>query len=284
MENMEALRQQHPLLFTIDVEDYFHIIGVSGTPPVSTWDSLPGRVEHGLRALFELLGRHHAKATLFFLGYMAKRYPHLVREANALGHEIASHGMSHEEVNTLGRERFLQDAEGSRKLLEDICSREVWGWRSAGFSVDEGTPWFFDTLLKAGYFYDSSLVPTRRDHRELFGAEAFPAMLGSGIYEFPVGVADVLGNKLNMFGGGYLRFFPAPLVEQMARRTLARRPLVVYIHPREMDSGHPRVRMNLYRRFKSYVNMDSVPGKLERLLNLARCETLGSFYEASKAI
>lgn len=273
--------ERQPGFFTIDVEDYYHIIGVSGTPPVKSWDNIPSRVDKGLRALFELLDRHQTKATLFFLGYVARRHPELVREALSLGHELASHGMYHREVRLQEQDEFYLDATESKKLLEDIGGVEVIGWRSAGFSINRSTPWFFEKLIEAGYKYDSSIVPNRMSHNSLLNAEPapFPIHTDNGkILEFPIGVADLPGSKISMFGGGYLRFFPKGLIKQMAEATLAKRPLLIYIHPRELDPRHPRIEMNALRKFKSYINMSSVPDKLDTLLNLTDYTTLGAYY------
>lgn len=271
----------HPGFFTIDVEDYYHIIGVSGTPNIDEWDSIQPRVSYGFAKLLELLESRQVKATFFFLGYIAKRFPELVKEAHARGHEIASHGMYHQEVRYQTAADFLEDARESRLLLEDISGTEVLGWRSAGFSVNQDTPWFFEQLLEAGYKYDSSIVPNRTGHKRLFAADAAPAFIctGSGkIYEFPIGVADLGPLQVGMFGGGYLRFFPKQAIGKMAFRTLQSRPLLIYIHPRELDLDHPKIPMNIIRYVKSYINMSSVQAKLNMLLKITHFSTLGEYY------
>lgn len=273
---------RHPVFYTVDVEDYYHILGVKGTPPVTQWDSLPARVERGLARHFDLLAEHGARATLFFLGYIAKRFPHLVRKAVELGHEVASHGFYHQEVRDMQRSVFEADAADSRKLLEDLSGKEVRGWRSAGFTMGEGTPWFFSSLLEAGYAYDSSIVQNRPQHDTLFRGENRPTFLtteSGRICEFPITMAEFGSLKINMFGGGYLRFFPAWLLGRAASRELTRKPLLIYIHPRELDPGHPRLQMSIYRHFKSYVNLSGVPRKLTLLLGLAESQTLGEHYE-----
>jgi len=281
----ESLKHRKPGFFTIDVEDYYHIIGVSGTPPISQWDSIPSRVEYGLHKLLDLLELHNVKATLFFLGYIAKRFPHLVTEAQAMGHEIASHGMYHLEVRLQTSEQFYQDARDSRLLLEDLSGVEVRGWRSAGFSMSQRTPWFFEKLLAAGYSYDSSVVPSRLGHHRLFVADSAPSRIGTGtgrIYEFPISVVNFMGIQVSMFGGCYLRFFPQKAIVTMADKTLKQRPLMIYIHPRELDQEHPRIKMNLVRRYKSYINLSTVPTKLETLLGLTNFLTLGEYYDQQK--
>lgn len=274
-------KHRQPGFFTVDVEDFYHIIGVSGTPNISEWDSINPRVSKGFFRLLELLDSTETKATFFFLGYIAKRFPELVKEAHTRGHEIASHGMYHQEVRHQSSAEFLSDAKASKALLEDISGEKLLGWRSAGFSMNQHTPWFFDKLLEAGYSYDSSIVPNRLGHKRLFAADASPAFVttGSGrIFEFPIGVADIGMLQVGMFGGGYLRFFPQAAICRMALQTLQKRPLLIYIHPREMDPGHPRISMNPFRYFKSYINMSSVPDKLGTLLSITEYRTLGEYY------
>jgi polysaccharide deacetylase family protein (PEP-CTERM system associated) len=138
-------------IFTIDVEDWFNLSGTGLEPPPAEWDRLESRVERNLRALLELLAEGGATATCFVVGYFAKRFPHLVREAIAAGHEIASHGYFHRSIYELSPGEFYEDALHTRKLLEDISGRPVRGFRAPAFSVTERTPWFFDKLAEAGY-------------------------------------------------------------------------------------------------------------------------------------
>lgn len=276
---------KHPGLYTIDVEDYFHIIGVSGTPEIASWDVLPSRVEYGLMQHFELLERYSAKATCFFLGYIAGRFPNLVKKAAELGHEVASHGMYHLEVYKQGRKRFLEDASASKKILEDILGIEVRGFRSAGFSIDRGCGWYFESLAKAGYQYDSSLLPNRRKHRIVQNMDTSPFMVNTqegDVLEIPVSMADFGCLQVSMFGGGYLRFFPRQLILSQAEKVLMQRPLTIYIHPRELDPSHPQIKMNAFRHFKSYINMDSVLPKLEGLLKLTKYQTISEVFFPKK--
>ena len=279
------MQPKHPVIFTIDVEGFYHILDVSGTPQISEWDQIPSRVEYGLNRLLDLLASRNQCCTMFFLGYIAQRFPGLVKRAVELGHEIASHGMYHTMVSTQTAAQFASDAADSRKLLEDVSGQAVSGWRSAGFSPNHSTPWYFEELVKSGYKYDSSLVPNRKQHQAMSPIQLapYPIHTPSGkLLEFPISVAQIAGNYVNMFGGGYLRFFPAWLIKQEARKVRAERPLIVYIHPREMDPGHPKINMNVLRRFKSYVNIQSVPGKLNLLLDNSVCITAREYYNEFK--
>ena len=257
-----------PSILSVDVEDWFHILDVAAEPPLETWHTLESRVEKNFRRLLELFEQHHARATCFFLGWVGERFPHLVREAVRAGHEIASHGYAHKLVYQMTREEFHADALRARQLLEDIAGSPVAGYRSAGFSVTESTMWFFDALVAAGYQYDASVFPAARSHGGMRGARREPHYIVPGLMEFPMTVTGLLGQPVCFFGGGYLRIFPYTLIRRMARRVLAEgRPVIYYIHPREIDPTHPRLPMSAARRFRSYVNLPSTEGKLGRLLD-----------------
>jgi polysaccharide deacetylase family protein (PEP-CTERM system associated) len=268
-------------IFSVDVEDWFHILDLPSAPDPAQWDSLPSRIEQNFTRLLDLFSETDAQVTCFFLGWVARRFSHLVKEADKRGHEIASHGCSHGLVYQMTRREFLEDAVESRKILEDILGRRVVGYRSAGFSVVEETPWFFDALMEAEYRYDSSVFPAKRGHGGLRTDQFAPFFVGNpscGLIEFPITVAKILGMPMCFFGGGYLRLFPLSLIEAMTSRVLAeRRPVVFYIHPREVDPSHPRLPMSLGRRFKSYVNLKTTETKIRGLLRRFPMTTFRSF-------
>ncbi len=257
-------------IFSVDVEDWFHVLDVAGAPAFSSWHELTSIVEPDFRRLLDLFDEHRARVTCFFLGWVAERYPHLVKEAAARGHEIASHGYAHRLVYQSSRQEFFEDASRARRLLEDLAGTPVRGYRSAGFSVTEETQWFFEALVEAGYAYDSSVFPGARGHGGMSQARREPHRVStpSGpLMEFPITVSTLLGKPLCFFGGGYLRLFPSWLIRRAVRQVLAEgRPVVFYIHPREIDPSHPRIRMPLTRRFKSYVNLHTTETKLRRIL------------------
>jgi polysaccharide deacetylase family protein (PEP-CTERM system associated) len=257
-------------IFSVDVEDWFHILDLPSTPDLSEWDSLPSRVEKNFGRLLEIFDEKQVKVTCFFLGWVARRFPHLVEEADRRGHEIASHGYAHRLAYQMTSHDFYQDAFTSKRIIEDIVGHPIWGYRCSGFSVTEKTPWFFDKLIEAGYRYDSSVFPASRGHGGLRNGHYAPYWVGSsseGLIEFPLTVTKLLGRPLGFFGGGYLRLFPSVLIEHMTRKVLREAPLVIfYVHPREIDPGHPRLPMNLGRKFRSYVNLKRTEPKIERLL------------------
>ena len=257
-------------IFSVDVEDWFHVLDVAGAPAFSSWHQLPSIVEPDFRRLLDLFDQHHARVTCFFLGWVAERYPHLVREAAARGHEVASHGYAHRLVYQSSRQEFFEDASRARRLLEDLAGTPVLGYRSAGFSVTDKTQWFFEALVEAGYSYDSSVFPAARGHGGMSDARREPHCISTPagpLMEFPITVSTLLGKPLCFFGGGYLRLFPSWLIRRAVRQVLGEgRPVVFYIHPREIDPSHPRIPMPLTRRFKSYVNLRTTETKLRRIL------------------
>jgi polysaccharide deacetylase family protein (PEP-CTERM system associated) len=267
----ETPRENPPCIFSVDVEDWFHILDLPSTPPLAEWSLLPSRVEKNFLHLLDIISEKNVRVTCFFLGWVGEKFPHLVREAKSRGHEIASHGYSHELVYRMSPGQFLDDASKAKKILEDVSGSPVLGYRSSGFSVTKETPWFFEKLTEAGYHYDSSVFPAPRGHGGMATRQFGPYRVSddsNGLIEFPVTVAGVFGTPICFFGGGYLRLFPYFLVRRMTRRVIQEgRPVVFYVHPREIDPSHPRLSMSLARRFKSYVNLSTTEDKIRRLLS-----------------
>jgi len=264
-------------IFSVDVEDWYHILDIPSAPAMSGWEKLPARVESNFRRLLDLFSERNVRVTCFFLGWIAERFPHLVREAAGRGHEIASHGYAHELVFRMTPRQFREDAAKSRKVLEDLSGAMVCGYRAPGFSSTEESPWFFEELVAAGYQYDSSIFPAVRGHGGIPRApvEPYVVSLPTGkIVEFPLTVADCMGTRLCFFGGGYLRLFPYWLVRKMGEKVSASgRPVIFYVHPREIDPEQPRLPMSAARRFKSYVNLNGTRRKIERILQDFSCTT-----------
>lgn len=259
------------LCFTVDVEEWFHVLDVDSAPAPSEWDRQPVRVERNTHVLLDHLDRAGVRGTFFFLGWVGGRQPELVREVARRGHEVACHGHQHVMAYRVGRSAFREDARRAKRVLEDILGAEVAGYRAAGFSITEKTPWAFDELAAAGFRYDSSMFPARRGHGGFPGGLAFPHRIvgpeGGTLLEFPIAPLQLGPLKVPFSGGGYLRLLPAPFVRSFARRTLARGiPVNVYVHPREVDPAQPRLELPLKRRFMTYVNIARGERKVLALL------------------
>lgn len=257
-------------ILSVDVEDWFHILDLENELSLDRWGSLPSRVERNFHRLLVLLSDHGVTATMFFLGWIAERFPRLVREAQAGGHEIASHSYAHRLLYTMTPQEFVADTCRARSLLQDISGEPVAGYRAPGFSVTAETPWFFDCLAETGHSYDCSVFPARRGHGGLPTAQVAPWLVANsteGLVELPVSVVEILGQRVCFFGGGYLRLFPSAVIHAMVRRVHAQgRPVIVYLHPRDIDPAQPRLAMPLRRQFKCYINLDTTFDKLRRLL------------------
>src|SRR5690349_10243470 len=180
-------------IFSVDVEDWFHILDVPSAPAISEWGGLPSRVEKNFRKLLDIFSEHSVQVTCFILAWVAERFPHLVKEAAARGHEIASHGYGHRLVYEQSRDEFCEDVRHARLLLEDVAGAPVLGYRAPGFSTTTETPWFFDALVEAGYQYDSSVFPAPRGHGGIREARRDPYVIeGDGLLEVPITVADLM--------------------------------------------------------------------------------------------
>lgn len=268
-----------PNAFTVDVEEWFHIIDAAQAPTRAEWERQDSRVEAATERLLEILADADVRATFFFLGWVAERHPDLVRRVAAGRHEIATHGYGHELVYRLGRKGFLEDTRRAKGVIEEIAGSGVAGYRAASFSITPATPWAFDVLAGEGFAYDSSLFPAPRAHGGFALERLRPFQItgpeGGTLWEVPI-VPFPLGPwKLAFAGGGYLRLLPLRLVE-LATRSLNRRgvPVTYYIHPREVDPEQPRIPLPWKRRFQYYVNLRATPAKLAALLSRRRARFL----------
>lgn len=262
------MQKSEQCIFTVDVEDWFHILDVPAAPDFGCWSGLPSRVEANFQRLLDLFSERDRHVTCFFVGWIAEHFPHLVREAVARGHEIASHGYAHRLAYSMTRTEFRADALRSRLLLEDISGTHVVGYRAPGFSSTDAIPWFFSELSATGYLYDSSVFPARHGHGGNPNSPLRPHFVpGEALIEIPPTVAELGPMRMCFFGGGYLRLFPYAVIRHMATRVIAHRaPLIFYVHPREIDPQHPRIPMSYWRRFKSYVNLHTTEMKIRHII------------------
>ena len=273
-------------LFTVDVEDWFHIPGPPKGQNVAEWKSLPSYVSKNFRIMLELFAAKKVRVTCFFLGWVAERFPELVQEARNQGHEIACHGYSHRLVYEMTPEEFLDDICKAKFIIENITGSPVLGYRAPCFSITKDTPWFFDKLLQAGYQFDSSVFPAARRFGGLKTSNWGPSEIDTTfgrIAEFPITVARALGQPMCFFGGGYLRLFPYPLIKKMGMQVLQEgRPIIFYVHPREIDPSHPRLHMNPVAQFMAYVNLSTVRSKIEMILDDFTFTTFGELLAADR--
>lgn len=259
--------------FTVDVEEYYQVYVFQGSIERASWSSFEPRVRESTGRILDLLEEAGHRGTFFCLGCVAEREPALIREIAARGHEVASHGWSHTPLTRLDVAAFRDEAERSRKLLEDLSGNAVEGFRAPSFSITPTTLWALDVLLDAGYRYDSSIFPVRHPDYGIPGAEEriheVAAPSGRRILEFPMTVATFLGRRVPVSGGGYFRLLPFGVTRWGLRQVNRRgRPAVFYVHPWEVDPGQPDLRHHTSRlgALRHYTGLGRTRGRLRRLL------------------
>jgi len=255
---------------TIDVEDYFHVSAMAPYIPRSEWDQCDCRIERNVERVLALLHRHGTHATFFTLGWVAERYPALVRDIVGQGHELASHGYGHQRASDLTPEAFREDIVRAKRLLEDVSGVRVMGYRAPSFSIGSENLWAFDCLAEAGYRYSSSIYPVRHDHYGMPDAPRFAHEVRAGLIEVPPTTLRLAGRNLPSSGGGFFRLLPYPVSRWMLRHVneVDQAPAVFYFHPWEIDAEQPRVPgIDAKTRFRHYLNLHRMEGRLARLLD-----------------
>lgn len=256
-------------ILTFDVEDWFHILDNPSTKDEKQWTQLESRIHQNMDKIFDLLEKNNQKATFFSIGWVARKYPEILKKIDSLGYEIATHSDMHQLAYEFNREEFRQDLEVSVKSIEDITGKKVRAYRAPGFSLMHQNKWVFEELIKNGIEIDCSVFPAKRAHGgfEEFGY-AEPAYIevgGAKIKEFPINIYPVFGKNIIFSGGGYFRLIPYPLMKHFMNNS---NYVMTYLHPRDFDAEQPMIEeLSAFRRFKSYVGLKSSLNKLNRLLN-----------------
>ena len=257
---------------TVDVEDYFHVAALASNIHRDSWASRESRVVDNTQKLLAIFEQFDVRGTFFVLGWVAEKYPQLVRDIAASGHEIACHGFSHRLIYEQSPREFYEETLRAKDLLEDITGSGVDGYRAASYSIVRESLWALDILVELGFAYDSSIFPVRHDRYGIPNAERAPHRMatptGKSIVEWPLATARILGFRLPVAGGGYFRLLPYWLsrwgLGAINRREL--RPFVFYLHPWEIDPAQPRVSASLLSRFRHYTNLGKCEERLRRLL------------------
>jgi polysaccharide deacetylase family protein (PEP-CTERM system associated) len=255
---------------TVDVEDYFQVSAFEEVIDRDDWCRQECRVEQNTDKILEMFDRYDVRATFFMLGWVADRYPALVRRIVDAGHELASHGYSHIRVTRQQPRAFSEDIRRTRKLLEDTAGCEVRGYRAASYSIVRETLWAHDLLQEAGYRYSSSVYPI---HHDLYGIPDAPRFAyrvgGGGLLEIPVTTVSLFNRNLPCGGGGYFRLLPYRLSRWAMQRVNSRdrMPCVFYFHPWEIDPDQPRqTGIGAKTRFRHYLNLGLMKSRIEGLL------------------
>ncbi|WP_166039274.1 XrtA system polysaccharide deacetylase [Sphingosinicella sp. YJ22] len=256
---------------SVDVEDWFQVGAFEGVIDRADWDRLPVRVERNADAVLALFDKAQVKATFFTLGWVAERFPALIRRIADEGHEVASHGWDHQRVFTMDAAAFRADLHRARAAIEQAAGVAVTGYRAPSFSIDQRTPWAHPVLAEEGYAYSSSIAPIAHDHYGWRAAPrfAFRPLAGSDLIELPVTTVELAGRRAAAGGGGFFRLLPYGFsrwaIDRVNRRDA--RPAIFYFHPWEIDPGQPRVAgAPLKSRLRHYTNLSRMEPKLLKLL------------------
>ena len=270
-----------PHFFTVDVEEYFQVRALESVVSRNEWLSRPSRVGGSTEALLATLEKNGVRGTFFVLGWVAKHRPEVVRAIASAGHEIASHGFSHQRVTSLTPEAFREDLRTSKHALEDVTGNVVLGYRAPSFSIVPGYEWAFDALIEEGYAYDSSIFPIRRRGYGYPSAARAPYVLrrsGGALAEFPLATTSIFRYPVPAAGGGYLRQLPLGVIRRAFREASERGESgTFYIHPWEIDPGQPRLPVSSFNYIRHYRGLNTALARIETLLSEFRFVNISSF-------
>lgn len=256
---------------TIDVEDYFQVSAFADIVSFKDWDIMEQRVQSNTGAILEILRHYNVQATFFVVGWIAEKYPELVRTIMADGHEIGCHSYWHRKIYELTPEEFKKDTLKAKAVLERICQKDITAYRAPSFSITRKSWWALEILKETGFRVDSSIYPITHD---LYGIPDSPRfhyeLIGHAIHEYPISTAVFFGKKLPIAGGGYFRLFPYWLTKAALKRINGKelQPFVFYLHPWEIDFEQPRFsQAKLLSKVRHYNNLDKTMKRFKRLLN-----------------
>ena len=258
-------------VISVDVEDYFQVEAFAGVVDRAQWDAYPCRVDASTRRLLDLLDEAQVKATFFVVGWVAERYPALVREIVNRGHEPACHSYWHRLIYKLSPAEFADDTRRAKDIIEQAASQRIFGYRAPSYSITARSLWAFEILAAAGFSYDSSIFPIHHDVYGIPGAPRGPFAIDtpSGpIVEYPITTFRLVGShNLPVGGGGYLRILPYWYTRVgLARARRERLPVIAYIHPWEIDPDQPRIAAGRRSQLRHYTNLDKTGDRLRRML------------------
>ena len=256
---------------SFDLEDYMHVTAFAEQVGAADWDNCVSRLEHNTDNLLQILDSNACTATFFILGWVAKKFPLVIRRIADAGHEIACHSMWHRFVYDLSPAEFKSDTQEAKDILENVTGRTVRGYRAPSFSITKDSWWAFEILKELGFTYDSSIFPVKHPDYGLPQGSRVPFIVptsGGPLVEFPLPTLE-LGSMRAPFGGGaYLRILPYRYtrwaIEYINRKELA--PVCVYLHPWELDADQPRLKAKLTSRLRHYAGLRGTEAKFRRLL------------------
>lgn len=256
-------------ILTIDIEDWFHILDNPSTRSEANWVGYESRLEENLDRLLELLEIRKIKATFFCLGWIAEKYPRLIKKVSNSGYEIGCHSYMHQLVYEQSVNEFENDLLRGMGIIQDITGKRTELYRAPGFSITEKTKWAFEILIRNGIKIDSSIFAAHRGHGGFpeinINEPAIIEIQGVRVKEFPISYYKVGGEKILFSGGGYFRLLPYGLIKRLTARSSY---LMTYFHPRDFDPEQPVIKdLPLKRKFKSYYGLNGSFTKLNKWLD-----------------
>ena len=258
-----------PLLnaISVDVEDYFHASAFDRVVPRASWDEYESRVEANTHRLLDLFDEQKVRGTFFVLGWVAKKFPSLVKDIAARGHELASHGFYHQLVYMLTPQQFRDDIRSAKGVIEQAAGVRVRGYRAPSFSIIRSSLWALDVLIEEGHTYDASVFPIRHDRYGIADAPRASHVIqrpAGSIVELPASTVRIGSTNYPIAGGGYFRLFPYAATKWGIARVNTRdgEPVVLYIHPWEVDPDQPRLEASRTTRLRHHVGMSTTMDKL----------------------
>lgn len=256
-------------IITFDIEDWFHLLDNPLTNQVETWAQFESRIDYGVGIILDIMDRYNLKGTFFCLGWIAEKYPYIIKKINDCGHHIGTHSYYHQLVYSQTENEFRSDLSSSIKILSDLTGKEINAYRAPGFSIKKHTLWAFDILFEEGILYDCSIFPANRAHGGIpqFKSDQPCKIItkrGYEIIEFPINTASLFGNKFVFSGGGYFRLLPISVLRYLFNK---KDYVMTYFHPRDFDYEQPMAPgLNLIRKFKSYYGLKQSSEKLSDIL------------------
>jgi polysaccharide deacetylase family protein (PEP-CTERM system associated) len=273
---------------SIDVEDYFQVSAFDGVVARREWATRESRVVANTTRLLQIFAEADVRATFFVLGWVGERFPALVREIAAAGHEVASHGYGHELIYSITPDAFRRDVRRAKDVLEQTAGAPVQGYRAPSFSVVEASLWALDVLIEEGYTYDTSIFPVHHDRYGIAGAPRHAHVMqraAGTIVEIPPSTVRLAGVNLPVAGGGYFRLLPygwtAWGMKQVNR--VDRQPVVFYLHPWEVDPEQPRIAAGRVSRFRHYTGLRQTEARLRQMLRAFRFDSVASVFRQTPA-
>jgi polysaccharide deacetylase family protein (PEP-CTERM system associated) len=260
-------------IISVDVEDYFHVEAFARVVDRNNWGAYASRVERNTERILDLFDERQIKGTFFILGWVAERYPKLVRRITERGHEPACHSYWHRLIYKLTPEEFREDTLRAKNCIEQAAGAPIYGYRAPSFSITGRSVWALDVLAELGFRYDSSVFPVKHDTYGVPDAPRRPFRIETPfgpIVEFPMATFRFgTGPNLPIAGGGYLRMLPFSYTRMGVRRAWSEGlPVVSYIHPWEIDPEQPRIDAPLKSRMRHYTNLGKTEARLRKLLAL----------------